>query len=71
VKPLHKIAPQSSHVNLPGRDLNLTNICMGCRVELSDSARILGFVLRDFVRHCLLEFASSMEELVVRQLPVI
>jgi hypothetical protein len=52
VKPLHKIAPRSSHVKLPGRDLNPANICAVCRVNLPDLARILvfGLVLRDFAR---------------------
>jgi hypothetical protein len=45
VKPLHKIAPRSSIVNLPGRDLNPANICTVCRVKLPDFAKILDFGL--------------------------
>jgi hypothetical protein len=50
VRPLHKIAPRSSHVNLPGRDLNPANICAVCRVNLPDFAEFLdfGLDLRDF-----------------------
>jgi hypothetical protein len=52
VRPLHKIAPRSSHVNLPGRDLNPANICAVCRVKLPEFAKILefGLVPRDFAR---------------------
>ena len=52
MKPLHKIAPRSSHVNPPGRDLNPANICTVCRVNLPGFAKILdfGLVLRDFAR---------------------
>jgi hypothetical protein len=52
VRPLHKIAPRSSHVNLPGPDLNPANICAVCRVNLPDFAKFLdfGLVARDFAR---------------------
>ena len=52
MKPLHKIAPRSSHVNPPGRDLNPANICTVCRVNLPGFAKILdfGLFLRDFAR---------------------
>ena len=52
VRPPHKIALRSSHVNLPGRDLNPANICAVCRVNLADFAKFLDFgrVARDFAR---------------------
>jgi len=45
LKPLHKIAPRSSVVNLPGRDLNRANLCVVCRVNRPDFAKILDFGL--------------------------
>jgi hypothetical protein len=52
VRPLHKIAPRSWHVNLPGRDLNPANIYVFCRGNFPDFAEFLdvGLVARDFAR---------------------
>jgi hypothetical protein len=49
---LSDLAPRSSHVNVPGRDLNPANICAVCRVNLPDFAKILdfGLIARDFAR---------------------
>jgi hypothetical protein len=40
VKPLDKIAPRSSQVNLPDRDLNPANISAVCRVVTVHESRV-------------------------------
>jgi hypothetical protein len=73
VKPLHTIAPQSSRVNLPGRDLSPANIRAVRRVNLLDLAKILdcGLVLWDFARsHAWSRSQAKAEESAIRLLPL-